>query len=372
MSSFLLVESFFQCEGEELPGSRGVQLPNGAVGQLSGRTGGLPHGHTGGQLPGRTGGQIPGYKGSQLPGRPGGHFPAGGGGGKRNPCESTKQKCSKKMGASKPKKSLRDVVMEGNSEEVSDEAQEKSLEKMKNIKSKTKKKKQKGASKLMRSLRDDEVQGNKCFQENIDVRDGFFYCKICSKFSTTTKLQARAHVLSCGKARKKGRPTKCSTCLQCNEKFGSKQEMHKHHFREHSSQSYCCSTCHRTFTRRQAYARHLVVHKEPPQLQCPEPGCKKVFRYKCDVKRHFATHKAVVHVVKSDEEDQVDFEIDLEEKKVGGIYAGSLSVKVLPSANSTYLRNHTSFQDNFGFRKFGGLGLLCTIIQPTWPINFGF
>ena len=140
-------------------------------------------------------------------------------------------------------------------------------------------KKQKATSKLVKSLRDEELEGNKIFQEKVEVKDGFYYCKICSKFSTTTKLIARAHVVSCGKSKRKGRPKKTSECLQCYEKFASIKEMHRHHSKEHSSQTYCCSTCLKTFTRRQAYARHLRSHREIPQMKCHL--CDKVFRYKC-------------------------------------------------------------------------------------------
>ena len=92
--------------------------------------------------------------------------------------------------------------------------------------------KKKGNPKLIRSLREDELKANKIFAENIEVRESYFYCKICSKFSTTTKLLAKVHVTKCGKYKKKGRPTKKSECPQCSEMFSSIKEMHKHHFEE--------------------------------------------------------------------------------------------------------------------------------------------
>ena len=214
-------------------------------------------------------------------------------------------------------------------------------------------KKQKGTSKLVKSLREEELEGNKIFHLNIEVKNNFFYCKLCAKFSTTTKMIARAHVVSCGQTKKKGRPQKSSECLECNEKFSSVKELHRHHSMEHSSRTYCCSTCLKSFKRRQAYARHLASHREVPRLRCQQ--CSKVFRYKCNLKRHMESHRGpykTVETLRQEEEETpsefVDFEIDLNERRIGENYSGVFSVKELPPPNSKYLRNHTSFQSTLG------------------------
>ena len=224
------------------------------------------------------------------------------------------------------------------------------------IKSKTvksKSKKQKGNSRLVRSLREDEMEGNKVFIENVEIRDNYFFCKLCSKYSSTVKLLARSHVVSCGKVKRKGRPAKETECLQCQEKFSSRKEMLKHHINEHSTQKYSCSTCHKTFTRRQAYRRHLVSHTEAPKLHCPRSDCSKTFRYTCNLKRHVKTHRNPLSTVDSaryqENDNFISFEIDLEERWKGRSSSGTLTVKELPSSKSKYKRNHTSFQDNLGF-----------------------
>ena len=213
-------------------------------------------------------------------------------------------------------------------------------------------KKQKSTSKLVKSLRDQELEGNKIFQETIEVKDSFYYCKKCSKFSTTTLLLAKAHVVSCGKIRKQGRPTKHSDCPECSKRFSSVKEMHKHHLSEHASQNYCCSTCLKTFTRRQAYSRHLLSHRELPRLKCPH--CEKIFRYQYNLKRHIRTHSDKVKAVQMPDENEADtvsFETNLEEKRIGKEYTGKLSVTELPSSSSKYQRNHTSFQSTLGFKN---------------------
>ena len=212
---------------------------------------------------------------------------------------------------------------------------------------------QKGTSKLVRSLQEDESEGLKKFNENVEVKDGYFVCKICCKFSSTTKLLAQSHVIKCGTYKKKGRPVKKSECLYCGEKFSSLKDMHAHHFQDHANPQYSCSTCQRTFKRRQAFRRHLVIHKEQPKLSCPHVGCNKVFRYNCDLKRHIQTHRRpkpsfetlVEEGVKS---DFTSFEVDLNELQIGNKIYNMLSYKELPSALPRYQRNHTSFQSSLG------------------------
>ena len=212
---------------------------------------------------------------------------------------------------------------------------------------------QKGTSKLVRSLQEDESEGFKKFNENIEVKDGYFFCKICSKFSSTTKLLAQSHVVKCGTYKKKGRPVKKSECLYCGEKFSSLKDMHAHHFRNHANPEYSCSTCQKSFKRRQAFRRHLVIHKEQPKLPCPHDGCNKVFRYNCDLKRHIQTHRRPkpsfeTLVEEGVECDFTNFEVDLNELQIGNKIYNMLTYKELPSALTRYQRNHTSFQSSLG------------------------
>ena len=128
--------------------------------------------------------------------------------------------------------------------------------------------------------------------------------------------------------------------------------MHKHHFDQHSTQKYSCSTCLKTFTRRQAYRRHLVTHQETPKLQCPKPGCVKIFIYNCNLKRHVKTHQVSTSVVdklllQEEKNETVSYEIDLLEKRKDGMCSGILTVKELSSFK--YKRNCTSFQNSLGF-----------------------
>ena len=87
-------------------------------------------------------------------------------------------------------------------------------------------KRQKGNSKLVKSLQEDEMEGNKLFVENIEIKDSYFYCKSCEKFSTTVQMHAKIHAIKCGRYKKMGRPGRISECLICSEKFLSIKEMH--------------------------------------------------------------------------------------------------------------------------------------------------
>ena len=83
------------------------------------------------------------------------------------------------------------------------------------MKSKQKSKNQKSQSKLMKSLRENEIEENKLFLEHVEVKENFYFCKVCNKFSSATKMRTKTHVLSCGKIKKMGRPRKLSKCLLC-------------------------------------------------------------------------------------------------------------------------------------------------------------
>ena len=97
---------------------------------------------------------------------------------------------------SKSKDSIEKVVPTGTLNKVKSSKQSKSKPS----------KSQKSRTKLMKSLQEDEMDGNKLFHENVSIREGCFFCKICNKFSTTTKMRAKSHVLSFRKIKKKGRP----------------------------------------------------------------------------------------------------------------------------------------------------------------------
>ena len=149
--------------------------------------------------------------------------------------------------------------------------------------------KKKPPKKILKTLREDELEGCKKFAENIEKRKNVFYCKKCI-FSTMTELLARAHVRSCGKSSKKGRPKKLSPCLECGLEFSSMKVLRKHHRKEHICGQYICSTCLRQFTHRPAYIRHIKIHRELPHLECPKTGCEMKFRYNCNLNRHIAVH----------------------------------------------------------------------------------
>ena len=78
-----------------------------------------------------------------------------------------------------------------------------------------------------------------------------------------------------------------------------------------------------------------------------------MFRYNCDLKRHILTHKATKAIqnlfVEEKKKDVVEFEVDLEEKRIGTNYCGKLTYREVPSSLIKYKKNHTSFQDSLGF-----------------------
>ena len=161
------------------------------------------------------------------------------------------------------------------------------------------KSRKKAPKNMQRSLREDELEGNKMFAESVEIRDGSYFCRKCNKFSTITELLARSHARICGKVfKKKGRPMKLTSCMECGEAFSSMKDLKTHHKREHICGHYICSTCVRQFTHRASYIRHIRSHKDPPQLQCPQIGCSKSFRYKCNLKRHIATHSKEMQVLR--------------------------------------------------------------------------
>ena len=69
-------------------------------------------------------------------------------------------------------------------------------------KSKKNKQSKKNVPKLMKTLREDEEAGNKAFAEKILVEDGFFFCKVCKKMLTVSKMRW-CHTVTCGKSKKK-------------------------------------------------------------------------------------------------------------------------------------------------------------------------
>ena len=54
-------------------------------------------------------------------------------------------------------------------------------------KTKKKTKAKPATPKLVKSLREDEAEGNKAFYEKIERKENFFFCKLCSKFSTASR-----------------------------------------------------------------------------------------------------------------------------------------------------------------------------------------
>ena len=162
---------------------------------------------------------------------------------------------------------------------------------MKKIKLKLKKRSNSSLPKLVKSLRDDEAAGNKAFREKIEVREEFFFCNVCPKFSTASKMKARCHALSCGKNKKRSRFRKSSPCLLCGQVFGSKKSLKMHHKADHPTPSYSCSTCQKQFSLRQNYKRHLAIHQRVSMMSCPNAQCDKVFNRKSNLLRHMKVHK---------------------------------------------------------------------------------
>ena len=155
---------------------------------------------------------------------------------------------------------------------------------------KASKKKKVAVNAVVKSLREEELDNQKRFIENVETKDGVHYCKICLSFSTLTELLAKSHIVRCGKSKKRGRPIKISTCLECGLEFTSKTDLKLHHRKDHVCDSYTCSMCLKQFSRRPSYIRHIQSHKYLPRLECSHPGCVKTFRYSCDLKRHKARH----------------------------------------------------------------------------------
>ena len=206
-----------------------------------------------------------------------------------------------------------------------------------------------GNSKLVRSLQEDEVEANKLFAENIEEKEDYFFCKVCSKFSCTTKMRAKSHAVSCGKTKKKGRPTKVCKCLYCDKVFSSRKDL-IYHNRIHSSLEYTCSTCLDTFTRHNSYLRHIRSHNESKSWKCE--SCAKEFRYKFNLKRHMKVHSkgsAAVFkpLAKIQEESEDVYEIDLEEIRSNGEYFGKLTITELDPSRC-YKRGYTSFESSLG------------------------
>ena len=212
-----------------------------------------------------------------------------------------------------------------------------------------KKKSGSGHPKLVRTLQEDEMETNKLFAENIEMKEDFYFCKLCTKFSCSTKMRAKSHAIACGKGKKKGRPSKVSMCLHCDKVFPSRKELIQHN-RIHSSLEYTCSICLKTFLRRNSYLRHIKSHKEPPSYSCET--CGKAFRYNCDLKRHKKTHTKISSAVfnpvpATENEDTEVIEIDLEEVRKGGEYFGKLVIKESEPSQS-YQKSYTSFESSLG------------------------
>ena len=159
------------------------------------------------------------------------------------------------------------------------------------------KKQRNGQSHLVKSLFEDEQNNDKRFSENIEVREGYFFCRKCD-FTATKKCQARTHSSTCGSKRKRGLSVKVHKCLDCDKTFNSKALLISHN-KEHGVIGYKCSICMKTIFRRQSYQRHVKSHQEPPKKQCDV--CDKIFRYNYDLKRHKTTHFKTASLLKNGE-----------------------------------------------------------------------
>ena len=151
-------------------------------------------------------------------------------------------------------------------------------------------KKKRFENNVVKSLREQELENGEKFYDNVEIRNSCYHCKICKKFSTITELLAKSHIVLCGKRRKRGRPQKISSCLECSQEFTSLKDLKRHHKKDHICASYTCSSCLHEFTHRPSYIRHIQSHKYLPKLECSVVDCGKTFRYGCDLKRHLVSH----------------------------------------------------------------------------------
>ena len=165
-------------------------------------------------------------------------------------------------------------------------------EKSKNVTIKAKRgsNKKRYENNVIKSLREQELENREKFHENVEIRNSCYHCKICKKFSTITELLAKSHIVLCGKRRKRGRPQKISSCLECSREFTSLKYLKLHHKKDHICAFYTCSVCLEPFTHRPSYIRHVQSHKYLPELQCSVLNCGKTFRYGCNLKRHLVSH----------------------------------------------------------------------------------
>ena len=214
------------------------------------------------------------------------------------------------------------------------------------------KKKKRGGNNVVKTLREEELDNQKAFKEHVEVKDGIFHCRICKKFSSLTELLAKSHVVSCGKRRKRGRPLKISTCLECGQEFTSITDLKIHHKRKHICESYTCSVCLKNIKHRPSYIRHIQSHKFLPTLECSVSGCGKTFKYRCNFKRHLLTHsrsKIMEEKAAAIKTKTREFEVELEEKVKGGHHSGQYKVKEMKEHGRK--RNFSTFDSTLGLNE---------------------
>ena len=214
------------------------------------------------------------------------------------------------------------------------------------------KKKKRGGNNVVKTLREEELENQKAFKEYVEVKDGSFHCRICKKFSSLSELLAKSHVVSCGKRRKRGRPLKISTCLECGQEFTSITDLKIHHKRKHICESYTCSVCLKNIKHRPSYIRHIQSHKFLPTLDCSVSGCGKTFKYRCNFKRHLLTHsrsKIMEEKAAAIKTKTKEFEVELEEKVKGGHHSGQYKVKEMKEHGRK--RNFSTFDSTLGLNE---------------------
>jgi uncharacterized C2H2 Zn-finger protein len=79
-------------------------------------------------------------------------------------------------------------------------------------------------------------------------------------------------------------------CQTCSIGFWFEDSLSEHIKERHTTQNLYCEICEKDFTRKASYSQHMNQNHFFEKLRCCFPDCKKKYKNKKSIKKHYETH----------------------------------------------------------------------------------